>query len=186
MSQKIENYSKSSGGKYLTEFQRKLLQKSLLEEDSALYQQRIKIMLLADEGLTKTAICQQLGCCIATVRLWVMMVSMGEVHNWKINPLGRPKAVTYEYLIRLKELVQKSPKDVNVPHKNYTYNTNRWTAQKLSEHLKAEFDIDLSDRHINRLLKKMNLSTREKNQKLSSEYVVINDLNSENWCWKIS
>ncbi len=55
-------------GKYLTSFQRKLLQKSLQQDLSDKQRQRIQIMLLADEGKTQAQICQKLGCCIVVTR----------------------------------------------------------------------------------------------------------------------
>jgi len=58
--------------------------------------------------------------------------------DWSTN-------VNDQYLERLKELVSHSPRD-------YGYPFQRWTAQWLSKHLK-EFGIEVSDRHINRLLK---------------------------------
>ncbi|MBD3563227.1 helix-turn-helix domain-containing protein, partial [Planktothrix sp. FACHB-1355] len=68
---------------------------------------------------------------------------------------GRPKSVNEQYLERLKELVSQSPKEFGYPFR-------RWTAQWLSKHLAKELGIEVSDRHINRLLKDMGLSTRPK------------------------
>jgi len=175
-------------GKYLTDFQKKLLQTSLQNENiSEKYRQRIEIMLLADEGKTQSQICKILNCSIVTVRHWTLLASMGQAHNWESSPLGRPKLVNEEYLKRLKELINKSPKEINVPGTQYKYSYNRWTTNKLSQHLAKEFGISLSDRHVRRLLKEMGLSTRPQKNKpqeissdnLSKNRVVINDLNSD-------
>ncbi|NEO75521.1 helix-turn-helix domain-containing protein [Moorena sp. SIO4G3] len=145
----------TSTGKYLTGFQRKLLQKSLRADLPQHYRQRIEIMLLADDGNSQIEICQTLGCCPATARHWILMARTGMAHNWQNNPIGRPKAVNQEHLERLKELVSQSPKEFGYPFR-------RWTANWLSKHLAQEFGIEVSDRHISRLLKQMGLSTKGK------------------------
>lgn len=148
-------------GKYLTPFQRKNLCKTLQKKDlSAKQGQRIKIMLLADEGKTQVQICHQLGCSQATARHWIMMARTNQAHHWDANPIGRPTTINKQYLERLKQLVTQSPQEVNVPHRDYKYPFKRWTAQKLSQHLKAELDIEVTPQHLNRLLRKMGLSTR--------------------------
>ena len=141
-------------GKYLTPFQRKSLEKSLeTKQLRSEYQCRIKVMLLADEGMTKAKISQTLKCTQETARYWIGQARAGQAHNWQDCPRGRPKITNDEYLIRLRELATGSPHDYGYPFK-------RWTGQWLSQHLSKEFDIKLSSRHVNRLLKKMGLSTR--------------------------
>ena len=140
--------------RYLTAFQRKLLEKCLGQVDvSEPHSKRIQIMLLADEGKSQAEICRTLGCCPATVRHWILAAKSGQAHNWLDQALGRPKVVHDDYINRLKELVEHSPRD-------YGYPFRRWTAGWLSKHLEKEFNIQISDRHINRLLKQMGLSTR--------------------------
>ncbi len=139
----------------LTPFQRKLLQKILEGDLTELYRQRIQIMLLAAEGKSQTKICEILGCSQGTARHWILMAQAGQAHNWNNSPIGRPKTVNDQYLERLKELASNTPRD-------YGYSFRRWTGQWLSKHLAKEFGIELSDRHINRLLKDIGLSTRPK------------------------
>ncbi|MFM7437618.1 MAG: helix-turn-helix domain-containing protein, partial [Snowella sp.] len=55
---------------YLSEFQRKILQKNLEETQIEPYRQRTLIMLLADEGKSQKEITQSLNCSAATVRHW--------------------------------------------------------------------------------------------------------------------
>ena len=141
--------------KYLTPFQHKLLQKSLQEDLSESYRQRIQIMLLADSGKSQAEICQTLGCCPATARYWMHIAHAGMAHQWQDCPIGRPKAVNDEYLERLQELLSSSPRD-------YGYPFRRWTVNWLSKHLAKEFGIEVSDRHLKRLLKQMGLSTLPK------------------------
>jgi transposase len=168
-------------GKFLTPFQSKTLQKSLQEDLPESYRQRIEIMLLADRGKSQTEICQTLGCCPATARHWMHIARTGMAHQWQECPIGRPRAVNEEYLERLKELVTHSPRD-------YGYAFRRWTASWLQKHLKKEFGVEVSDRHIKRLLKQMGLSTRPKanntedttSQKATSSKILIRDLNLAN------
>ncbi|MDJ0582248.1 helix-turn-helix domain-containing protein [Crocosphaera sp.] len=167
---KINNEQRQN---YLTSFQRKILTKNLKENIEEKYRQRIEIMLLADEGKSQTEICQLLGCCQATARHWIMMAKNGQAHCWKKSKIGRPKKINEQYLNRLKELVNHSPR-------NYGYSFGKWTAEWLSKHLAKEFNIKVSDRYINHLLKKMGLSTKsklnahEKNQKKNN--LIIQDL----------
>jgi transposase len=150
----------------LTVFQRKYLEKSLKQSLSKQYFKRIKIMLLADEGKTQTQICQELGCSHSTARHWITLAKSGQAHQWNSNAIGRPQTVNDRCLQRLRELVTQSPREVKVPNRDFTYHTRQWTAKKLSEHLWAELGIKISDRHINRLLKQIGLSTRPKSNNL--------------------
>jgi transposase len=84
-----------------------------------------------------------------------------------VPTLGRPKIVSTDYLDRLRELVSHSPRQFGYPFE-------RWTANWLQRHLGREFDCIVSDRHINRLLKQMGLSTRH--QKKRTAMITIADL----------
>ena len=171
-------------GKYLSPFQRKLLQKNAQENLSNKQLQRIQIMLLADEGKSQAEICQELGCCQATARHWIMMARTNQAHNWKFQPIGRPNTVNEQYLARLKQLVSQSPQSINIPHTEYQYSFRRWTAQKLSQHLYEELSIKVTPQHINRLLKQMGLSTRprattEEDTEKDLDNIQITDLDSD-------
>ncbi len=167
-------------GKCLTSFQRKLLEKNLDDKLPWQYRQRIEIMLLADEGQTQGKICKAIGCSPGTARHWILVAKSGQAHQWNNHPIGRPQEVNEQYLERLKELVNNSPKE-------FGYVFQRWTASWLSKHLAKEFGTQLSDRHINRLLKQMGLSTRPKPRKaeemsgqdINGKNIVIRDLNSD-------
>ena len=141
--------------KFLTPFQRKALLKSLGVNLQPEYRRRIEIMLLADMGKTQSQICEILGCSQEMARYWIGIAQAGLAHKWNERPIGRPKTVNHQYIERLKELVSHSPRE-------YGYAFSYWTAQWLSKHLASEFGIEISDRHINRLLKQMGLSTKPK------------------------
>ena len=181
---KCESYTqeaKTLQSDYLTPFQRKLLQKSLQDHLPDLYRQRIEIMLLADNGKSQMEICQTLGCCPATVRHWMHIARSGMAHQWQDCPIGRPKTVNNLYLERLKELIAQSPRD-------YGYSFRRWTVNWLKKHLAKESGIEVSDRHLKRLLKQMGLSTRPKSPKVKEtreqekdgQSILIHDLKSHN------
>ena len=142
-------------GQYLNSSKRKLLQERLEMESRSEYRRRIKIMLLADEGQSQTQICKTLSCSQETARYWISIAKTGQIHLWNSSPIGRPKTVSDRYMTRLKELVSNSPRE-------YDYAFHRWTAQWLSQHLAQELGIEISACHVNRLLKKMGLSTRSK------------------------
>ncbi|MBD2502775.1 helix-turn-helix domain-containing protein [Anabaena azotica FACHB-119] len=142
--------------KFLTPFQRKALLKHLQNNLQPEYRRRIEIILMADMGKSQTQICDILGCSQEMARYWIGIAEAGLAHKWNERPIGRPKIVNTQYLDRLKELVSNSPRD-------YGYAFTHWTAQWLSKHLAAELGITISDRHINRLLKQMGLSTKRKN-----------------------
>lgn len=142
-------------GQCLSVKERKFLHQILQTEIRAEYRRRIEIMLLADQGLSQAQICAAVGCSAETARYWSAMAQTGQAHNWDTQPMGRPKTVNQEYLERLEELVSHSPS-------KYGYSFRRWTAQWLGKHLAKELDIELSDCHVNRLLKQMGLSTRKR------------------------
>jgi transposase len=134
---------------YLTTFQHKLLLKKLYDDAlSQLNRQRIKIMILADQGIPQSEICAEVGCCASTARHWIHMARSGMAHLWEDSPRGRPKVVTDGYLERLGELMSQSPRD-------YKYPFARWTADWLRKHLAQEYDIEVSLRHFKRLLKQV-------------------------------
>lgn len=162
----LDNYLRKEGsksdqkdqGKFLTPFQKKLLLKKLQDNLRPEYRRRIEIMLLADSGQSQAQICANLNCSHETARYWIYMAKTGQAHKWDTAAVGRPKTIDEGYLERLKELVDRSPRECG-------YSFERWTAQWLSKHLAREFEIEISDRHINRLLKKMGLSTRSQSSK---------------------
>jgi transposase len=153
--QVCETYEHAAISRFLTPFQRKALLKHLQTNVQPEYRRRLEIMLLADMGKSQTQICQILGCSQEMARYWIGRAEAGLAHKWNECSLGRPKTVSDRYIERLKELVSKGPRE-------YGYSFQNWTAQWLSKHLANEFGIEISDRHINRLLKKMGLSTKSK------------------------
>lgn len=147
-----ENQLESEPGNIFTSVQRQSLKRNLTQNLRREHRLRIEIMLLADLGHSHSAISWKLGCSDETVKYWISMAINGQADQWKEISIGRPKKVSDEYLSRLKQLVNQNPRECG-------YSFNRWTAKWLSKHLANEFGIEISERHINRLLKKMKLST---------------------------
>jgi transposase len=156
-------------GRYLTKFQRQLLEQQLKIETIPEYRKRIEIVLLADDGRTQSQICREVGCSALTVRHWMLMAKSGQGHDWQSQPLGRPKIVHSAYLDRLKELLGKSPKE-------FGYSFDRWTGQWLSKHLSQEFKLEVSARHINRLIEKIELDESAQPRIGKSQNLTISNL----------
>jgi transposase len=101
-------------------------------------------------------------------------------HQWNSSPIGRPKIVNEQYLERLQQLINHSPRE-------FGYSFEKWTAGWLSKHLAKELEIKVSDASIKRLLKQMGLSTRPKStitrqkttQPTEERQIYIRDLSSE-------
>ena len=128
---------------------------------------RLEIAVRAHMGQSQAEICNALSCSRDTARYWMRIAQTNQASSWQEQSVGRPKIVNDEYLQRLKELVTHHPKD-------YGYSFQHWTARWLSRHLAQELDIKISDRHVNRLLKQMGLSTR-KQQKPQQKPESTND-----------
>lgn len=164
------NHSKESNFKnyyieksnFLTTFQREFLLKSRQSDLRPEYSRRIEIMLLADMGYSQAEICTALGCSQEMARYWIAMAKAGQAHNWNDRPIGRPKTINAHHIARLQELINHSPRD-------YGYSFRSWTAEWLSKQLAKEFGIEVSDRHINRLLQKLGLSHRQRRLKAEKE-----------------
>lgn len=124
-------------GLCLTPFQRKYLLKNLETDLRGEYRRRIEIMLLFDAGQTQAQICKTLGCSQETARYWIAIASSKQAHKWSDRPMGRPKTVNEQYLVRLQELASHSPRE-------YGYSFQRWTGQWLSKHLSKELGIKVS------------------------------------------
>ncbi len=151
----VEHSTRES--KFLTPFQRQVLLKNLAADLQPEYRRRLEIILLADMGKSQAQICEILGCSQEMARYWIAIAKAGLAHKWQERLVGRPKIANDQYILRLKELVSHSPRE-------YGYAFACWTALWLSRHLAQEFGIEISDRHINRLLKQMGLSTKKPQQ----------------------
>lgn len=117
------------------------------------HRRRLEIMIRTHLGQSQSEICSALGCSKDMARHWMTIAKTEGLSHWYNQPIGRPTRVNETYRQRLRELVTTSPK-------KHGYAFDRWTANWLSKHLARELGIEVSDRHVNRLLKQMGLSTR--------------------------
>jgi transposase len=139
---------------------------------------RLEIILRSHLGQSQAEICSALGCSKDMARYWMAIAQTPQIDSWQDTHVGRPKRVSKQYLKRLEELVTSNPQ-------NYGYAFKRWTAKCLSQHLAKELNIEISDRHINRLLKQMGLSTKnsqassleDKSTSQKKKGIAIEDLN---------
>ena len=137
----------------LVELLNKLIPEKLPEDISPEAFRRLEIILRTQLGQSQSKICREIGCSKETARYWMSVAKTGAISSWSENRVGRPRVVNDLYMESLRELVNHSPQ-------KYGYSFQRWTAGWLSKHLAQELGIEISDRHVNRLLKQMGLSTR--------------------------
>jgi transposase len=171
----IDKSNSAMQGKFLTDFQRKSLLKSLKADLSQKQRSRIEIMLLADSGVSQSQICKKLRCSQSTARYWITIAREGKAHNWNTPPIGAPQKVTEQYLSRLGELASQSPRE-------YGYAFERWTGNWLSKQLEKELGIKISDRRVNQLLKVIRQDREKAEQVMSraeNSTITIKDLRSD-------
>ncbi len=139
--------------RHLVELLDKLLPEKLPGDITPEARRRLEIILRTQLGQSQSKICRAVGCSKETARYWMSIAKTGAISSWSETRVGRPRVINDLYLESLRELVSHSPQ-------KYGYSFKRWTAGWLSKHLAKELGITISDRHVNRLLKQMGLSTR--------------------------
>lgn len=162
----------------ISELLAQILPKDLPDNQEPIYRRRLEILIRTYLGQSQAEICSALGCSKDTARHWMMIAKTQGLNRWYEAPIGRPRRVDEYYLQRLRELVTSNPKE-------HGYSFSRWTAKWLSRHLAQELGIEVSDRHVNRLLKQMGLSTRNTSKsqqteapvEIKGQTIIIKDLN---------
>lgn len=155
----------------------KIVPESMPQNLDPIHRRRLEIAIRTHLGQSQAEICSALGCSRDMARYWMAIAKTEGLSSWYQQPIGRPKKVDTAYRERLRELVTSSPQE-------HGYGFKRWTAKWLSQHLARELNIAVSDRHVNRLLKQMGLSTRQARRVgidnkpvIKGETIVIEDLN---------
>lgn len=146
----------------LTSILAEMFPENLLKKVDYRHRRRLEIILRSHLGQSQVEICSALGCSKDMARYWMAIANRPASDSWQDTCIGRPKMVNEEYLQRLQELVTSSPKE-------HGYAFKRWTAKCLSQHLSTELGIQISDRHVNRLLKQMGLSTKNSQHQTKSD-----------------
>ncbi|MBD2165339.1 helix-turn-helix domain-containing protein [Calothrix membranacea FACHB-236] len=152
---KICDSDATPANKFLKPFPRKVSPKNLPVDLQPESRHQLEMMLLADSNKSHKHICNIFNSAQEMARYGMAVAEIGLAHKLNKRPIGRPKTVNHQYLERLKELVSANPRD-----RGYAFGS--WTASSLNKHLHQELGIKISDRHINRLLKHMGLSTKQK------------------------
>ena len=150
----------------ITNLLAQIVPKDLPPHQESIYHRRLEIQIRTHLGQSQAEICSALGCSKDTARHWMTIAKTEGLNRWDEQPIGRPKVVDDRYKKRLYELATSSPKE-------HGHSFSRWTAKWLGKHLAKELGIEVSDRHVNRLLKQMGLSTRKSNKPQKSEPPVI-------------
>lgn len=163
----------------LTDFQKKRLEQELTKPHlSSRDKTRIQIMLLCGQGKSQKQICNTLNCAPVTARTWIHVVKSDQAHRWRdFCQDGRPKTIEDHHRDRLIALFNQSPREVGFPFE-------KWTSTALKKQLLKEFEIEVSARHINRVLNEAGFSTRTQSKaepdnakpKISGSKLVIQDL----------
>lgn len=161
----------------ITNLLTQILPEDLPPHLESIYHRRLEIVIRTHIGQTQAEICSALGCSKDTARHWMTIAKTEGLTRWYEQSIGRPKIVNEHYMQRLRELVTSNPQE-------HGYSFSRWTARWLGKHLAEELGIEVSDRHVNRLLKQMGLSTRKLQESLdrktsqnSRRGIAIEDLN---------
>lgn len=143
----------------MTDFQKSLLEKELANlELSPRDKNRVQIMLLYAQGNSQKQICERLNCSPVMARSWIQIVKSGQSHRWRdFCQDGRPKTLEAHHRDRLIDLVQQSPRSVG-------FFVDRWSSTALQKQLYKEFNVEVSARHINRVLNEAGFSTRHRSQ----------------------
>lgn len=162
--------------KQITNLLLEIAPEALPENLEPIHRRRLEIAIRTHLGQSQAEICSALGCSKDTARHWMTIAKTEGLNSWYSKPVGRPKRVDDAYKQRLRELVTSSPQQ-------HGYAFKRWTAGWLGKHLAKEMGIEVSDRHVNRLLKQMGLSTRKSTSddgyqpEIKGQSIVIKDLN---------
>jgi len=101
------------------------------------------------EGTSRTQAARITGMDRQTLRDWVVRYNAGGVEGLGDRPWpGRPGRLTAAQLAELERLVEVGP-DIDV------HGVVRWRCVELQAEIKQRFDVEISKRHVGRLLKRL-------------------------------
>jgi transposase len=148
-----------SSKRFLTVSQKSQLLKALKENDCSNFIQRILMLLLRNEGKTYQEIAEFLGCSYRTVAYWCVHGDPEEIESLRDKRTkGNYRKVTEEYMQLLMETIAQDPRELG-------YQFNRWSGDRLAEHLSQLTGITLSGSQVRNILRKekINLSLGKRN-----------------------
>jgi len=107
---------------------------------------RLLALALVLEGASRTAAARACGMDRQTLRDWVIRYNEEGVEGLRDRPRsGRRSRLNAEQLAELSRLVEEGP-DIAV------HRVVRWRCVDLQAEIKARFDVEISERHVGRLL----------------------------------
>lgn len=110
---------------------------------------RLLALALVMEGTSRTAAAQAAGMDRQTLRDWVIRYNDEGVDGLRDRPRpGRPGQLSEDQLAELARLVEAGP-DIDV------HGVVRWRCVDLQAQIKQRFDVEISERHVGRLLKRL-------------------------------
>jgi transposase len=110
---------------------------------------RLLALALVMEGSTRTAAARSAGMDRQTLRDWVIRYNAEGVEGLRDRPRpGRPGQLSEEQLADLARLVEAGP-DIDV------HEVVRWRCVDLQAQIKQRFEVEISERHVGRLLKRL-------------------------------
>jgi transposase len=119
------------------------------ESDQA---RRLLAVALVMEGATRTEAARITGMERQTLRDWVIRYNEEGVEGLRDRPRsGRPSQLTPAQLCELAQLVEDGP-DVDV------HGVVRWRCVDLQAQIKDRFGVEVSERHVGRLLKRLSFT----------------------------
>ena len=139
---------------FLNQEQKKKLQTALKESEDRLFRQRVLMLLLIYDGKTYAEISDFIGCAYRSVAYWCCHGDPDNLESLKDRRRkGNQKKAPQKYIDLLMETIEKEPSE-------YEYEFVRWTAARLSEHLKKATGIKLSSQQVRRILKEKSNGTK--------------------------
>jgi transposase len=110
---------------------------------------RLLALALVLEGASRTAAARATGMDRQTLRDWVIRYNEAGVDGLRDRPRsGRRPQLDAAQLAELARLVEEGP-DINV------HRVVRWRCADLQAEIKARFEVEVSERHVGRLLKQL-------------------------------
>ena len=140
-----------AGKLFLTDPQRKLLQKALRESDCPRFREHALILLLKHDGKTYEEIAEFIGCSYRTVAYWCVHGDPDNLDTMKDRrEQGNYRKADEHYIQLLLKVVHKNPN-------NLGYDADFWTSGRLATYMAKETGIELSGTQIIRILRKHNI-----------------------------
>lgn len=110
---------------------------------------RLLALALVLEGSSRTEAARAAGMDRQTLRDWVIRFNAEGVEGLRDRPRpGRPGQLNEDQLAELAQVVETGP-DINV------HRVVRWRCADLQAQIKERFDVEVSERHVGRLLKRL-------------------------------